>query len=78
MGLRATSCTISTVLPLSLVIFTYQRELTPLYGSGPTSFLLYKIAFVAILASSLHPFRSSLQRNSLYAVIHCAATSCSP
>ena len=45
-ALRAAACAISTILPLSLVIFTHQRELIPLYGSGPTSYILYKIAFV--------------------------------
>jgi hypothetical protein len=66
---RAAARAISTVLPLSLVIFTHHRELIPLYGSGPTSYLLYKIAFAAILASSIHPFKISLRRNSLYAAL---------
>jgi len=68
-ALRAAACAISTVLPLSLVIFVHQRELIPLYGSGPTSYLLLNIAFAAILASSVHPFRISLRRNSLYAAL---------
>ena len=68
-ALRAAACAISTVLPLSLVIFTHQRELIPLYGSGPTTYLLYKIAFVVIFASSIQPFRTSLRRNSLYAAL---------
>lgn len=58
-----------TFSTLSLAIFTYQRELVPLYGSGPTSYLIYEIAFAAILASSIHPFRISLQRNLLYAAL---------
>jgi hypothetical protein len=71
LGLRAlrAACAISTVLPLSLVIFTHERELIPLYGSGPTSYSLYKFAFVAIFASSIQPFRTSLRRNSLYAAL---------
>lgn len=60
---------VTTVLSLSLVIFTHHRELIPLYGSGPSSYLLYEIAFVTIFASSVHPFRISLQRNSLYAAL---------
>jgi hypothetical protein len=68
-ALRAAACAISTVLSLSLVLFTHQRELIPLYGSGPTSYSLYKIAFVAIFASSIQPFRTSLRRNSLYAAL---------
>ena len=68
-ALRAAACAVSTVLPLSLVIFTHQRELIPLYGSGPTSYSLYKIAFVAIFVSSIQPFRTSLRRNSLYAAL---------
>jgi hypothetical protein len=67
--LRTAACAISTVLPLSLVIFTHQRELIPLYGSGPTSCSLYKIAFLVIVASSIQPFRTSLGRNSLYAAL---------
>ena len=68
-ALRVAACAISTVLPLSLVIFTHQRELIPLYGSGPTSYMLYKIAFVAIFLSSTQPFRTSLRQNSLYAAL---------
>ena len=68
-ALRAAACAISTVLPLSLVVFTHQRELIPLYGSGPTFYTLYKIAFVVAFASSIQPFRTSLRRNSLYAAL---------
>lgn len=57
------------VLSLSLVLFTHQRGLTPLYGSGPTSYSLYRIAFAAILASSIHPFRTSLRQKSLCAAL---------
>ena len=67
--LRAAACATLTVLPLSLVIFTHQRGLIPLYGSGPTSYSLYKIAFAAFFASSIQPFRTSLRRNSLHAAL---------
>ncbi|KAF8165481.1 spermidine synthase [Crassisporium funariophilum] len=68
LGLTA-ACVISVVLPLSLVIFTHQRELTPLYGSGPTCFLLDKIVLAAIVASVTQPFKVSRSRNLLYAAL---------
>ena len=68
-ALRAAACAILTVLPLSLVVFVHQRELIPLYGSGPTSYSLYQVVFVVIFASSIQPFRTSLRRNSLYAAL---------
>ena len=48
---------LKVALPLSLVIFTYEREITPLYGAGPTSYLLDKILLAAILLSAIQPFR---------------------
>ncbi|PPQ63423.1 hypothetical protein CVT24_004933 [Panaeolus cyanescens] len=47
---------IPVVVALSLVIFTYERELVPLYGSGPTNYLLNKIGFVSAFLSSIQPF----------------------
>jgi hypothetical protein len=57
---------ISVIIPLSLIVFTHERELIPLYGSGPTSYLLDKIFFAAAIASAIHPTRVSLSRNFLY------------
>ena len=45
------------VLPLSLVVFLYERALVPLYGTGPTTFLLNKVILCAILVSALQPCR---------------------
>ncbi|KIM46329.1 hypothetical protein M413DRAFT_441412 [Hebeloma cylindrosporum] len=60
---------ISVIVPLSLIIFTHEREMIPLYGSGPTSYLLDKIVFAAAIASAIHPIRVSLSRNLLYSGI---------
>ncbi|TFK43670.1 spermidine synthase [Crucibulum laeve] len=54
-------------LSLSLVLFAYERALIPLYGSGPTSFLLNKITLASIALSAVHPFKISLNRNRFYA-----------
>lgn len=56
---------LAVALPLSLVAFTYQREIVPLYGAGPTFFLLDKISLAAILLSAVQPFRISKQTNFL-------------
>ncbi|KAF8969500.1 spermidine synthase [Flammula alnicola] len=60
---------VSVVLTLSLVIFVHERGLIPLYGSGPTSFLLDKIVFAAVIASAIHPVPVSLTRNLLYTAV---------
>lgn len=60
---------ISIIVPLSLIIFTHEREIIPLYGSGPTSYLLDKIVFAAVIASAIHPICVSLSRNLLYSAI---------
>lgn len=60
---------ICTLLPLSLVIFTHQRELIPLYGSGPTSYLLDRITFGAVILSAVAPLRVSLKRNYLFTAL---------
>jgi len=57
---------ISVIVPLSLIIFAHEREIIPLYGSGPTSYLLDKIVFAATIASAIRPIRISLSRNFLY------------
>lgn len=57
------------LFPLSLVLFLYERALIPLYGSGPTSFLLNKILLVVFLLSAAQPFAVSLSRNRLYAAL---------
>ncbi|KDR83895.1 hypothetical protein GALMADRAFT_236367 [Galerina marginata CBS 339.88] len=68
LGLKAIRF-ISVLFPLSLVLFTHQRELVPLYGSTPTSTLLDKIAFGAAILSAIHPIRVSLKRNFLYTAL---------
>jgi hypothetical protein len=60
---------ISVIVPLSLIIFTHEREIIPLYGSGPTSYLLDKIIFAAVIASAIQPICVSLSRNLLYSAI---------
>jgi len=56
---------LAVALPLSLVIFTYEREIVPLYASGPTLYLLDKVVMTAMLLSSLQPFRIPLKWNLL-------------
>ncbi|KAF8913768.1 spermine/spermidine synthase [Gymnopilus junonius] len=60
---------ICTLLPLSFVIFTHQRELIPLYGSGPTLYLLDRITFAAVILSAIVPLHVSSKRNLLYAAL---------
>lgn len=38
---------------LSFILFAHERTLTPLYGSGPTTYLLHKIVLTAALLSPL-------------------------
>jgi len=59
---------LKVALPLSLVIFTYDREITPLYGA-PTSLLLDKVLLAAILLSAIQPFRIPKQIRSLLAAL---------
>jgi len=68
LGLKALRVT-SIVLLLSLVIFTHERELVPLYASVPTTYLLKKVVFSAAIASAAHPIRVSLKRNLLYTAL---------
>jgi hypothetical protein len=56
-------------LPLSLTIFTYVREIVPLYGFGPTTSLLEAVALGAILFSSVQPFPIPWKTNLLLAAI---------
>ncbi|THV08321.1 hypothetical protein K435DRAFT_740343 [Dendrothele bispora CBS 962.96] len=44
------------LVPLSLVVFAYERALNPLYASIPSAFLLDKLLFCAILAALANPF----------------------
>ncbi|PFH52610.1 hypothetical protein AMATHDRAFT_139709 [Amanita thiersii Skay4041] len=60
---------VPALLSLSLVIFAHERTLVPLYGSGPTTYLLSSIVLVAMQASALHPFHIPLNRNLLYSAL---------
>ncbi|KAK7470402.1 hypothetical protein VKT23_001829 [Stygiomarasmius scandens] len=44
------------IIPLSLIVFTYERALNPLYASIPSAFLLDKFLFCAILVALVNPF----------------------
>jgi hypothetical protein len=54
------------VLVLSLVLFVYERALTPVYGSGPTTYTLNLAALLAILVSAAHPVKVPLTRTLLF------------
>lgn len=56
-------------LSLSLVLFVYERTLVPLYGSGPTNYLLSAVLHGTMLAAAIQPFHVSRRRNLLYAAI---------
>ena len=40
---------------LSLVLFAYERALTPIYASYPTTHLLLSVVFLAIILAALQP-----------------------
>ncbi|KAJ7811131.1 spermidine synthase [Mycena olivaceomarginata] len=54
------------VLVLSLVLFVYERALTPVYGSGPTTYTLNLAALLAILVAAAHPVKVPLTRTLLF------------
>ncbi|KAF5358909.1 hypothetical protein D9758_004807 [Tetrapyrgos nigripes] len=47
------------ILPLSLLLFAYERALVPLYASTPTTFLLDKFLLCAALVAFINPIRLS-------------------
>lgn len=58
----STAGAVFSLLSISLVIFTYERALVPLYGSGPTNFLLNKIVLATIFAAAIHPIKLATWR----------------
>lgn len=60
---------VTALVPISLILFTHQRALNPLYGSYPTSYSLDTVVSVAIVASVLKPFRVKENWNWLAAVL---------
>src|SRR6266540_1598428 len=56
----------AVAFPLSLIIFTYEREIVPLYGSAPTTRLLETIAAATSLLAAVQPFQIPLQTNLLF------------
>lgn len=57
------------VIALSLGIFAHKRSLIPLYGSGPTVYLLDGIVLATVVASSIYNISISVKRNLLYTAI---------
>lgn len=43
------------IIPLSLVMFIYERALVPLYGSGPTRYMLTPTVMLAAALAALDP-----------------------
>lgn len=64
-----TASSISVVIALSLGIFAHKRSLIPLYGSGPTVYLLDGIVLATVVASSIYNISISVKRNLLYTAI---------
>lgn len=60
---------LAAALLLSLTIFTYVREIIPLYGHGPTTTLLEAVFFGAILFSSIQPFPIPMKTNLILTAI---------
>ncbi|KAF9450143.1 spermidine synthase [Macrolepiota fuliginosa MF-IS2] len=59
----------TALVPVSLILFTHQRALNPLYGSYPTSYSLDTVVSVAIFASVVKPFRIEKSWNWLAAAL---------
>lgn len=59
----------TVVLPLSLVVYLYERALVPLYGTGPTTLSLNKVILCAILVSALQPYRISSSNTWLFTAV---------
>jgi len=58
-GLNPVLRTLVAAASISLVVFLYERALVPLYGSGPTTFLLQEIILATILVAEFIPSSSS-------------------
>lgn len=59
----------ASLLLLSLILFTYERALIPLYASGPTNYTLKNVILTASLAAAVHPFIISATQVWLYAAL---------
>ena len=57
------------LLPISVILFTYERALLPLYGSGPTKYSLNKVILTTLLAIAVLPFRIPSAHIWLYAAL---------
>ena len=57
------------LLPISLILFTYERALLPLYGSGPVNHDLNTVILTTSLAIAILPFRISTTHIWLYAAL---------
>jgi len=66
--LNVASAAISLV-SISLALFTYERALVPLYGSGPTTYLLNKIVLATVFLAAVKPIKVSTTRNWLYTAV---------
>ncbi|KAG5654629.1 hypothetical protein H0H81_011604 [Sphagnurus paluster] len=60
------------LVSISLVLFTYERGLTPLYGSGPTTHLLNKTILATVVLAALNPISVHPARLWLYTALDLA------
>lgn len=67
LAIEATKAAVTSIVPLSLVLFAYERGLVPLYGSGPTTNLLGTIILGAVAIAAVQPFKVSTAGNWLLA-----------
>lgn len=56
-------------LSFSLIVFVYDRTLVPLYGTGPTSYLLGTVLLGVMLISAMLPFHMSRLHNIFYVAV---------
>ncbi|GLB34029.1 putative spermine spermidine synthase [Lyophyllum shimeji] len=58
-----------SLLSISLVLFIYERALVPLYGSGPTTYLLDKFVGATVVLAVINPWKVSTTRKWLYLAV---------
>ena len=58
-GLNSVPRALIAAVSISLVVFLYDRALVPLYGSGPTTYLLQEIVLATIAVAEFIPSSSS-------------------
>ncbi|KAF9534772.1 hypothetical protein CPB83DRAFT_842919 [Crepidotus variabilis] len=66
---KKVSGVLAVALPLSLIVFAYEREIVPLYGFVSTMLYLDKVMLAAMLLSALQPFPINTSLNYLLTAV---------